>query len=218
MNVQELIFNQRAKHYTLVLDNGERFVLYEDALVAYDIRKGLELDEETLVALKSDNEVAKAVQYACSYLLNTPRTEKGIKDKFRTKGYTPDVAEKALQKLHSLGYIQDHQYAVAFVESSIRFKSPRAIRQKLQEKGIDKNMAEQVLAGYDDETQQEAAIKALIVKKAKQLSETDPKKRRDKLLRHILGKGYSYELTMRVYKRLEGNTTESEDHMSEREW
>lgn len=193
MIINEILYNQRSKLYTLVLDQNETLKVYEDTLVQFELKKGLELSEEEWESLKHVNQVAAAVQYVCYYLLNTPRTKKSIKDKLRLKDYPKNIIDEAMTKLDQLGYIDDRQFAEAYIEGNKDRRSPRAIQQKLMEKGVAQDLVESVLSHYSLEENADTQIRQLIQKKLKSFKDLPEKELKDKLLRHLIYKGYSYE-------------------------
>jgi len=193
MKIIEILYNQRSKLYTLILEQNETLKVYEDTMVQFELKKGLELTDDDWESLKHVNQVAAAVQYVCYYLLNTPRTEKGIKEKLRLKEYPKNIIDEALAQLNHLGYIQDHQFADAYIEGNKDRKSPRVIRQKLIEKGISQELADASLANWDLEENIDIQIRNLILKKMKSYKALPEKELKDKLLRHLIYKGYGYE-------------------------
>ncbi len=193
MKISEIHYNQRSKLYTLVLDEGETLKVYEDTIVDFELKKGLELTDETWETVKHQNQVAAAVHYVCAYLLNTPRTEKNIKDKLRLKEYPRDIIEKTMAHLNRLGYIQDHQFAEAYIEGNKDKKSPRVIKQKLLEKGVSQELADEALKNWDLDENADQQIRYLTFKKLKSYRDLPEKELRDKLLRHLIYKGYNYE-------------------------
>lgn len=214
MKITEILYNARTKLYTLLLDQKESLVLYEDTLVKYELKKGQELTDEEWEELKHFNTVAAAVQYVCVYLLTTPRTEKNIKDKLRQKGYEKNVVDEAMSHLNSLGYIQDSLYAEAFIEGNIQRKSPRAIRQKLMEKGVSPEHADAAFAKFDTDEHQAEQIKVLALKKMKSMKALPEREMRDKIIRHLLYKGYAYEDCKGVVSALLGSSGEAEEFES----
>jgi regulatory protein len=206
MKITEILFNQRSKLYTLVLEQKETLTVYEDTLVQFELKKGLELTDEEWETLKHVNQVAAAVQYVCYYLLNTPRTEKGIKDKLRLKEYPKNIIDEALVKLNRLGYIQDQQFADAYIEGNKDRKSPRVIRQKLLEKGVSQEMADSALSNWDLEENLDVQIRNLIHKKIKSYKDLPEKELKDKLLRHLIYKGYGYEAVKGIVEEVLRNS------------
>lgn len=62
---------------------------------------------------------------------------------------------EAIQKLKSYGFINDENYSKALLDTkkATMKKGPRAIRQDLIKKGIDKGLQDEVLATYSFEEQ-----------------------------------------------------------------
>ena len=71
----------------------------------------------------------------------------------------------------------------------------------LRQKQIAEHIVAGALNGLPDEAYDEACI-SLLKQKARSLKEDDPRKRKAKLFRYALGRGFCYEVVSRCIKQL----------------
>ncbi len=99
--------------------------------------------------------------------------------------------------LHDEGYINDERYCRSYVKSKLNLKKwgVNKIKLSLYAKGIDRNIIDAVVSEIDQDSYKEELVKLL---ESKKINESDPYKRKAKLIRYAVGKGYSYSLVMEV--------------------
>ena len=108
-------------------------------------------------------------------------------------GFEPAVVGAAVDRLRSLGLLDDGAFALQWVQerSSRKKLSARALAHELQKKGVDRAVAEDALAEAGlDETAQATDLAARYVRRvaSKPLAEQASR------IRQMLGRrGYSYE-------------------------
>ena len=91
--------------------------------------------------IKKEDKKAKkknAFDAACDYLSISERSIKETTDKLLEKGYSEAEAAEAVQKLKDAGILDDHGYALRYIEYAIRKgRGMRRIKNELRQKGID---------------------------------------------------------------------------------
>lgn len=95
------------------------------------------------------------------------------------------------------GYINDERYCRSYVKSKLNLKKwgVNKIKLSLIAKGIDRDIIDAVVSEIDQDSYKEELVNLL---KNKKINENDPYKRKAKLIRYAVGKGYSYSLVMEV--------------------
>jgi len=120
--------------------------------------------------------------------------------KIRTKElplFSESDIDKVIEKLSAKGYLDDEKFAVWYIENRNLKKgiSKRKLKTELAQKGINSSLVENLLetSSRSDETE----IKKLLEKKTKRLSREALKtpEIRAKLLRALVSKGFSYDLS-----------------------
>ena len=107
----------------------------------------------------------------------------------------------AVEQLCGENYINESRYASAFVhdKSTLQGWGYLKIRLTLQSKGIPAEVISAALEDADGDAA-EARLEALLTAKLKSLrTETDPAKRREKVFRYALGRGYNYDQIKKAY-------------------
>lgn len=108
---------------------------------------GKELDDEAFERLAASETADKSFQAALRMLEARPRSVAEIRDKLRRKEFEPEAIERTLDRLNTLGLIDDADFARRWVENRM-LMNPRgkgALRDELRRKGIDRDIAEAVL-------------------------------------------------------------------------
>jgi regulatory protein len=88
------------------------------------------------------------MEAATAFLAVRPRSVSEVRRRLRYLGYQATLTDGVVDRLVELGYLDDHAFATAWVESRDRAR-PRgtlALRRELALKGIDRAVAEGVLA------------------------------------------------------------------------
>ena len=103
--------------------------------------------------------------------------------------------------LQDEGFINDERYCRLYVKSKLNVKKwgVNKIKLSLISKGIDKDIIDNVLSEIDEDSYKDELVNLL---KNKKINETDPYKRKAKMVRYAVGKGYSLSLIMEVYETI----------------
>ena len=162
-----------------------------DAALSNRLKVGQEITQERLEEIQMESEKSAAFDKALTHLSATRKTEKEIRAFLGKKGYLPAVADYAVEKLRSYGFLNDGEYAEAYVESAIKKKGGRLIKMELRSKGISEQEIDAALEDLDEETELEAA-KTLLQKymRGKPLDVQTLQK----AYRYLMSKGYDYEI------------------------
>ncbi|MFE6858608.1 recombination regulator RecX [Nocardia sp. NPDC057668] len=151
-----------------------------------------------------------AAKDACLRLLtDRARSRSELADRLATKGFSVEVANRALDRLTEVGLIDDAAFAQEWVYSRHTFsgKGKKALALELRRKGIDEEQAQEALStiSSDDETERAAE---LVRRKLRSLPASLD---REKAIRRLVGmlarRGYNPGTAYTVVKaELEGFT------------
>lgn len=119
---------------------------------AAKLHKGQALSDAEIVQLQGDDDVGRATDRALRYLAVRPRSEHEVRQSLRQKEVPPPVIDQALERLRTLGYVDDHAFAVFWASDRRQFKplSARALRYELRQKGVSADIIDEVLREQDD--------------------------------------------------------------------
>lgn len=161
-----------------------------EATIKNRLKVGQIVSVERLAEIQLESEKSTAFDKALTHLSATRKTEKQIRTYLEGKGYLPAVVEYAVEKLRSYNFLNDGEYAEAYVESVAKRKGGRLIRMELRQKGVSDGEIDAALDNLDEE-QELSTAKAVLEKymRGKQADVTTLQK----AYRHLMGKGFDYE-------------------------
>lgn len=188
--------------YNIHIDDEFAFGLFEDTVLKFGLRTKDEVDDSKVKEMKEFDEYGYGKKIAYAYLSYRQRSKKELTTKLKEKKISAETIQKVLDLLEKQKYIDDKSYAKNYLESKTRGKSigRRLVKMKLQEKGIDKDLAEDTIAAnYSEDKETELAVKLLkkYEKKIKYKNESD---KRSKSCRYLISRGFDYEISLKAYK------------------
>ena len=111
--------------------------------------------------------------------------------------------EEVMDFLERQRFVDDVRFARAYVQDKFRFRrwGKLKIEQQLRQKQLPAPVIAEALAALPEESYDETCL-SLLRQKDKSLKEPDPYKRRAKLCRFALGRGFDYEVVARCVERI----------------
>ena len=176
MDISPLI---RQRHDLKINDNIERF--YDEISYEASLEKGI-----FLISLKD-------------------RTKKELQLKLEEKYQNKAAVLRAIEKLEELGYLNDLNYAMSYIESKTYGKN--RVSYNLFQKGVRKDIVEKAYLALDEEKEEnveDVKLEKLIEKKGKKVNinnEWDEKKIKEeqKLIQYLARQGFSLD---KIFKKL----------------
>lgn len=134
----------------------------------------------------------KAYNYAIKYLKNI-KTKKDVYNYLIRKGFTNEETSEVCDYIEEVGLVDDDLYIKFFVEDSFRIKNKgaRKIVYELKKRGIDDEKIEEAMEEAS-EMEYEALKEAYERKLEATKGETDPYKRKNKIIRFLISRGFDY--------------------------
>lgn len=186
----------------LYLDDEFAFSLSIDEVAKKNLKKGLELTEEQVIALQAIDKEDCAYSKILNFLSFRPRTVREVRD--RLKVY--EIDDKSLQdsviaRLKDHGYLSDIAFAQWFIASrnTHRPRSKRMLAQELMSKGVGREDVNLVIGEVNDEKD---SILRLITKKLGSPHKLDLAQKQ-KIGAYLGRLGYSWEDIKEVVKTWE---------------
>jgi len=163
----------------------------------YSLKVGTTLNEDLLLKLRDHDTFSKAKNMAFRYLSYRDRSIKEMKDYLLKKEYGPDIIELTISYLIDKEFLDDHRFAVNFIEGKSRNNGygPRKIKYDLMNKGISKDIIATCLQDYDEDLDE---IIELVNKKYSRLKEADYNKQYNTIGGFLSRKGHSYDVIKKV--------------------
>ena len=162
-----------------------------EATVKNRLKGGQCISPERLAEIQLESEKNTAFDKALTHISATQKTEKQVRTFLEGKGYLPAVIEYAVEKLRSYNFLNDGQYAEAYVESLSKRKGSKLLRMELRGKGVSDAEIDAALDTLPAEREAETA-RALLEKYMR--GKVCDKATLQKAYRYLLGKGYDYEV------------------------
>ncbi len=184
MRIEEVKKSQRKKGRFLIrLEDGDVLRVTEDELLRFGLRTGLELDGETLEAVRASVKSSSAKAAAANMIGSRALSKRELTRRLIRKGNDESDAQAAADWLEDIGAVDDAGYAAALARHyGGKGYGPARVREELRRRGVDRSLWDGAL-----EEMPEAAeiLDGLIRKKCRgELSDPKEKKRvSDGLLR-----------------------------------
>ena len=161
-----------------------------EATVKNRLKVGQTIDPVRLAEIQLESEKNTALDKALTHVSATRKTEKQVRDFLAGKGYLPAVVDYVIDKMRGYNFLNDSEYAEAYVEFAGVKKGGRLIKMELRAKGVAEEEIDAALQNLDGETQEQAA--SVILQKYMRHKTAD-KETLAKAFRYLMGKGFDYE-------------------------
>ena len=198
MTITEIKKVGRGDRYSIYVDDMFFMQIETEILVKNKVKVGQELTEEEVQNLKLQNGDYASFDKALTYLEKGMKTEKGIRDYLKKKGYLEESIDKAVDKLIEYGYIDDEVYAENYINTYKPSKGKKKLFYDLMAKGVDKEIISQKLEDLIDEDEQIESCLSLARKYLK--NRVVDEKTYQKLSAHLVSKGFSFDVVSMVVK------------------
>lgn len=194
---------RNAYKFNVFLDGKFAFAAGKELLERLKIEQGKELAVNDAQEFSQEAEIDKLVLRIYRFLSIRQRSEKEVRDYFREKQISDVFINLVIRRLEEKGLINDLEFAKNWVESrrTGRKIGLARLKRELLQKGVCKQIAEEVLAGVPKGSEQELAVAAL--GKKMRIWQGLPKlKLISKSYQYLVRKGFSYEVARRAIEKL----------------
>lgn len=152
--------------YRIFLDGESAFTVYKGELSRYHLEEGAVLPPEVYEELVNGVLKKRATLRAMHILERTDKTEAQLRKKLEESEYPKEAVESAIAYVTSYGYLDDRRYAKHYIEWKKKGKGKARLKMELVQKGISREIIEEVLESTDfGETRE--MIRQIILKKRK---------------------------------------------------
>ncbi len=193
--------------YRIFLDGESAFAVYKGELSRYHLEEGAVLPPEVYEELVNRVLKKRATLRAMHILERTDKTEAQLRRKLEESEYPKEAVESAIAYVTSYGYLDDRRYAEHYIEWKKQGKGKARLKMELVQKGISREIIEEVLESTDfGETRE--MIRQIILKKRKtDISMNEKEKQR--IYGFLMRKGFSSSDILAVMREEEWrNNTE----------
>lgn len=194
MFITDIVSIDKKKSKVFIDDFEEAFPLYKG-----EIRR-LKLETDTEVTqcqfFEIDTILKKRVKERALFLLKSmDKTERELRKKLKLNLYPENYIDYAVEFLSKYGYIDDVRYTENYFRMHRNHKSRRIISQSLLMKGISKDILDNVLEEYNDESEENSEREIIYtnLKRKKFIPENEDIKDRNRIIAFLMRKGFNYE-------------------------
>ncbi len=179
--------------WQITTESGGKIFIGQKTVEKMNLKKGMELPDSAIESIKEEDLERKSRERAM-YLLSG--RDYGFVELFRKleKTYPKEMCLRTCKLMAEKGLVNDREYAFRLGKQlfEIKKESAVAVRYKLTQKGIPKDIISEVIDAYceDDEAVKDR-IKALVEKKYKRYLTDEAGVRKVKNALARLGYGYS---------------------------
>ena len=175
--------------YRIFLDGESAFTVYKGELSRYHLEEGAVLHPEVYEELVNGVLKKRAILRAMHILERTDKTEAQLRKKLEESEYPKEAVESAIAYVTSYGYLDDRRYAKHYIEWKKQGKGKARLKMELAQKGISREIIEEVLESTDfGETRE--MIRQIILKKRKTNIPMNEKEKQ-RLSGFLMSKGFS---------------------------
>lgn len=183
------IVQKRKRLSALYIDGEFAMKLDTETLLASRFSVGSEITDEELKELIDQSNEKRAKEKALWLISYRDHSKKELTEKVR-KTSDDDSARKAVERMEELGLVDDEKFARRYAEELIFTKhlSIKGARYKLTEKGIDRELADEILEELDPDPREHIRI---IIERKYKTALSDEKGRR-RCVAALQRMGYSW--------------------------
>lgn len=205
---------ENSKRFNIFLDNEFAFGADEDLVVDQRLVVEKVIDKTQLDKLLFEAEVGKLMERMYRLFNIRQRSEKEVRDYLRNlsfkrkvkdqEGVSPAAIELLISKLKQKRLLSDEEFAKAWVEARRKSKQKgiKAIKAELFQKGIAKEIIEEVISGQViGDSEGELARKAL-EKKMKYWKNLPPQEFKKKVYEFLMRRGFDYEIVKEIIEKI----------------
>lgn len=185
----------RGNNCFIVLDSGDELTISVDIAVENRLKKGSEIGDELLSAIKARQNLIDAKRIAHNYLSYRPRSEFEVRRKLKDKGFGKEVADETVRFLYEFNFLDDSKYAKAFARDLLKRKpaGKMKVTAELKKRGIDEALIEKTVDEIFADQDEAKLIRAASEKKLRQVSYKTVEKQKTALAGFLQRQGFSYE-------------------------
>ncbi|MEJ7542430.1 recombination regulator RecX [Staphylococcus intermedius] len=191
------------ERFNIYIDNEFALGISMDTLVAFNIKKGDEVDTAELKALAQREHQQQANNHAIQYLSYRKRTRKEIATQLKKEGYEEDIIHETIAYCERLKLIDHRDYMLSLKNTMLRTtdKGPEVFRQKLHQAGIEADLIDEGVRLYEDEQSFERIMQ--IAQKIMDQKKGPVSKVKVKVQQSLQQKGFNLDTIFKVMNALD---------------
>ena len=152
---------------------------------------GTALSEEERESLREGDAYIRFKEWAASRLAAREDSSGRMFIKLTGRGCSPQIARRIIDEMTAMGFLDDRRFAELWVAERLRTRPEgrQALLAGLLQRGVDRDIAAEIVNRDVDSTDEDQALEHCIVKWKVRESEGAE---RERLIRRLLRRGFSY--------------------------
>ena len=198
---------RKAGGFAVKVDGRIAATLRESSVVELRLEVGRAWDEHLAEQVARAQAFDKAFDAALGRLNRRAMSRRQLKDKLEGLGHEEAIAERVLDRLADLGFLDDEAFGRELIRQTVDASpaGPRLLRSKLAQRGLEGHLIDRLVAEQApsaDQAAEEAA--ALARKKLATLTRLDPPARKRRLWAMLVRRGFDHDTIETALRGLDG--------------
>jgi regulatory protein len=153
--------------------------------------------------MKAEQSEKEALEKAFRYLAQRDRTRGEMAAYLASRGYGEEVIAHTLQRLTSLGYIDDRRFVRQWIAWRRRKSGYHRLRQDLLARGVERQIVDEEMADLSPEDEQEHAIaRELARQRMLRYCGDAPEAAARRLAAYLARRGFAFGIISKVVREL----------------
>jgi len=177
---------------------NDRYAFAVRLIDAGVLKKGQTLSPKEIRRLKEADDRYKTYRTAMNYLAYRARSQTEIERHLKRKGFTSELINQTIERLRSQKYLNDQEFARAWLKSRTRRKpaSKSALQFELKQKGIDEKIIKDLLMDIDSNELARTCVET----KLRLWGDLDREDFKKKTINYLKRRGFNYEVCLNAYR------------------
>lgn len=194
---------RRPERFLIYTGEDEVYTISPETALKHGFAPGKEFGEEEFIQILNEDAVRRAKDQALRYLEIRPHSRRELAVKLLRKGYSKEATEQSLDDLEKVDLINDEKFVRLFIQNELLLRpcSKNLLRKKIIQRGVKPDLFEPILnEAYQEHREEEIALQTC-EKFLKIHHHLPPQKLKKKLTRHLLGKGFSWDIIGWIFRK-----------------
>lgn len=193
-----------SSRYIVSIDGKPAATISSEAIGSLGLRVGLFVDESLAESLREAAGRVEVFDKAITWLAARARSERDLRTRLKLKGATEANVSAAIERLLSLGLLNDEAFARGLAHSRVvgGGVSKRRIGQELQRRGVSRRVADEAIDATLEEVDLDecGAAQAVAEQRLRSLRALDDATRRRRLYAFLARRGYPHDVIAKVLR------------------
>lgn len=176
------------KDTCIIMANATEYTVSYEIALRYKLAKGKDIDNNIFHELLNESDAVLCKEYLYKMIGKYTKTEKGYRDKLYQVGFHKNAVDNAVDNALSYGYINDDTFCENYISTYKNKKGSKRLQQELQLKGISRDIIDKHLQDFESPEDLISNMCKKFVRNRERNLDT-----KQKLYRHLLGKGFNYD-------------------------